>query len=56
MDLMEYKNLDLARKDMSHKLIFESNKKKRWNSAFQWKKGMSEKNQGLHHRGGRRWK
>ena len=56
MDLMEYKNLDLARKDMSHKLIFASNKKKDGILLFNGKKVMSEKNQGLHHRGGRRWK
>ena len=31
-------------------MIFVSNRKKRWNSAFQMKKVMFEKSQGLRHR------
>ena len=49
--------MDLARKDVSNKLmIFRSDRKKQWNSAVWQKNVMSEKNQGLQHRGGERLK
>ena len=51
MDLM-VQNIDLARKDMSNKLmIFGSDKN---NGGARRKKVMSKKNQGLQHRGGKR--
>ena len=53
MDLM-VQNIDLARKDMSNKLmIFGSDKN---NGGARRKKVMSKKNQGLQHRGGKRTK
>ena len=56
MDLMS-KNIDLASKDMSNKLMILRSNRKNWQNAAVWQKNvMLEKNQGLQHREGGGWK